>query len=181
MLDNFEQLVEVGRNDLTAWLSRLPGLHLLVTSRRALGLDGEVEQALPALSLPTAGAALHEHALNPAVALFADRARAVRADFHLNERNHALVAAIVRELQGLPLAVLTRGGSRAADDSHHASMLRVVEWSWRHLDPGSQALLGWLAAFDGGATLRAVQAMRGDADAACVAGGLDDLVAASVA
>ena len=34
VLDNFEQLVEVGRDDLAHWLSALPQLHLLVTSRR---------------------------------------------------------------------------------------------------------------------------------------------------
>jgi predicted ATPase len=43
--------------------------------------------------------------MNPAVALFADRARAVRSDFHLGERNHDLVAAVVRQLHGLPLAI----------------------------------------------------------------------------
>jgi len=105
VLDNFEQLVEEARQDLARWLSCLPGLHLLVTSRRSLGLDGEVEQALAALPLPAPGAPLHELALNPAVALFVDRARAVRADFHLGDRNQALVADIVRQLHGLPLAV----------------------------------------------------------------------------
>jgi predicted ATPase len=34
---------------LAELLARCPRLHLLVTSRRALGLDGELEMALPAL------------------------------------------------------------------------------------------------------------------------------------
>ena len=105
VLDNFEQLVDVGQSTLSQWLTRLPTLHLLVTSRRALGLDGEHEQALEALALPPPGASLQDHARNPAVALFADRARAARGSFSLNERNHARVAAIVQLLHGLPLAI----------------------------------------------------------------------------
>ena len=103
--DNFEQLVEAARADIARWLERLPQLHLLVTSRRALGLDGEVEHALAALPLPEVGASLQDHGFNPAVALFVDRARAARADFHLSERNHAAVADIVSALHGLPLAI----------------------------------------------------------------------------
>jgi hypothetical protein len=58
VLDNFEQLVEAGRDDLARWLSTLPQLHLMVTSRRALGLDGESEHVLSALPLPLPGVAL---------------------------------------------------------------------------------------------------------------------------
>jgi predicted ATPase len=213
VLDNFEQLVEAGRDDLSRWLARLPWLHLLVTSRRALGLDGEVEQLLSALPLPALDDTLQAHALNPSVALFVDRARSSRSDFHLGERNHERVAAIVRELQGLPLAIelaaarvrslslgdllamlqgaarqapgraltlLTRSGPRAADDARHASMLRVVNWSWQLLPAPAQSLLGALSVFDGGCTLAAAASMlqRAPADAAT---GLDELVAASVA
>lgn len=105
VLDNFEQLVEVARELLARWLARLPLLHLLVTSRRVLGLDGEHEIALAALALPEPDATLNAHALNPAVALFVDRARAVRASFSLHQGNHVQVAAVVLLLQGLPLAI----------------------------------------------------------------------------
>lgn len=105
VLDNFEQLVEAGRDDVARWLSDLPDLHLLVTSRRMLGLDGEVEQVLAALPLPALEASLADHALNPSLALFVDRARAARADFQLSDHNHALAADLVRALHGLPLAI----------------------------------------------------------------------------
>ncbi len=105
VLDNFEQLVEAGRQDLARWLSDLPDLHLLVTSRRVLGQDGETEQLLPALPLPQPGASLAEDAMNPALALFVDRAQAARADFQLGPHNHAQVAELVRALHGLPLAI----------------------------------------------------------------------------
>lgn len=183
------------------------------TSRRALGLDGEVEFALAPLPLPAAEGGLREHARNPAVELFAARARAARADFHLGERNHALVAAICRELEGLPLGdrtgrgararslslpdllamlqdaahgapgraltLLSRPGPRSADDARHASMLRVVEWSWLHLSAAQRALLCGLSVFDGGATLQAASAVAG-VSAIEAATLLDELVASSV-
>ncbi|OYU77659.1 MAG: hypothetical protein CFE45_30595, partial [Burkholderiales bacterium PBB5] len=110
VLDNFEQLVDACAPVVATLLARCVGLHLLITSRRALGLDGEHERTLPPLPLPAPGdladeAAQAEAALNPAVALFVDRARAVRADFHLSSRNRAAVVALVRHLQGMPLAI----------------------------------------------------------------------------
>ncbi len=105
VLDNFEQLVEAGRDDVARWLSDLPALHLLVTSRRVLGLDGETEQVLPALPPPAPGASFAEQLMNPALALFADRARAARADFAVTEANHTQVSDLVRALHGLPLAI----------------------------------------------------------------------------
>jgi predicted ATPase len=105
VLDNFEQLVEAGRDDLARWLSTLPLLHLLVTSRRALGLDGESEHVLAALPLPAPGSGVEQAALNASVALFVDRARAMRSDFCLSVDNHGKVGEIVRALGGLPLAI----------------------------------------------------------------------------
>ena len=105
VLDNFEQLVEAGRDDVARWLADLPDLHLLVTSRRALGLDGEAEQVLAALPSPNLADSLAAHLKNPSLALFADRARAARADFQVTEHNHAMAAGLVRALHGLPLAI----------------------------------------------------------------------------
>jgi predicted ATPase len=212
VLDNFEQLVEAGRELLAHWLVQLPGLHLLVTSRRALGLDGEHEQALHALALPAPEATLAEQMSNPAVALFVDRARAARSSFQLGPRNHHQVAAVVRLLQGLPLAIelaaarvrsislaqmqamleaalqgqpdaafalLSRSGPRGGDDPRHASMLRVLEWSFLHLSPAARALLDVLCVCAGGATLQAAAAISGLALHE-VATQLDELVASSV-
>jgi predicted ATPase len=209
VLDNFEQLVEAGRDDIARWLSHLGGLHLLVTSRRALGLDGECEHALAALPLPEPGATLVQQALNPAVALFVERARAARADFHLSERNHEAVVAVVRGLHGLPLAIelaatrvrslglaelqrmltpgsaqglelLARSGPRGGDDARHASMLRVLQWSWQQLSAAEQSLLALLAVCDGGASL-ALLVHLAQLPPSAVALRADNLVAASVA
>ena len=109
VLDNAEQLVDDIGPLLADLLSSCPGLHLLVTSRRALGLDGEQQRALPPLPLPAAGAlpgdAGHSTLTNPAVALFIDRARAVRPDFEPDLAQADAVAALVQHLQGMPLAI----------------------------------------------------------------------------
>lgn len=55
---------------------------------------------MPALKLP-----LDEAAINPAVALFVDRARAARADFHIGRNNLATLIDLVHLLEGMPLAI----------------------------------------------------------------------------
>lgn len=105
VLDNVEQLGGEIEPLLAQLLARLPGLHVLATSRRALQIDGERCIVVEALPVPDADASLARSASNPALALFVDRARAVRADFHLGARNHADIVALVRALQGMPLAI----------------------------------------------------------------------------
>lgn len=191
VLDNFEQLVDAAADLVAELLARAPGLHLLLTSRRSLGLDGEQLFELPALDLPPADAGAEAAALNPAVALFVDRARLVRPDFHLGARNREPLLALVRRLAGLPLALelaasrvrsiapaemlamltqppadrgelLARRGPRAGLDPRHASMQAVVAWSWQLLDPTQRALLAALVPFDGGCTAAAAGAVAGD-------------------
>jgi predicted ATPase len=198
LLDNLEQLLPALQPLLAELLASCPSLHLLVTSRRALGLDGERQVRLAPLPVPVdvaeAGAdsdALADDriALNPAIALFLDRARAARADFRLSPRNRAAVVALVQRLGGMPLAIelaaarvrslspaallallqadggaaslalLARSGPRAGADQRHASMLAVVQWSWQLLSLPAQLLLARLSVFDGGCTLAAVQAV----------------------
>ena len=208
VLDNFEQLVD-GAADLVAQLlSRLDSLHLLVTSRRALGLDGEQEFALAALALPLPQNNLSEAAANPAVALFVERARAVRADFHLGQRNAATLVALVRELEGMPLAIelaasrvrslapaellarlrrpgtprldlLERSGTRGGADPRHASMQHVIAWSFDQLTPPQARLLTALTVFPGGFDAGAATALV-DSDGLDAPLLLDDLAAHSL-
>jgi predicted ATPase len=188
VLDNFEQLVDLAVDAVAQLLSRLPALHLLVTSRRALGLDGEQEVALAALELPPQDADASTAAANPGVALFVERARAVRADFHLGARNAATLVALVRELEGMPLAIelaasrvrsiapaellarlrgpgtprldlLERSGTRGGADPRHASMQRVIAWSVDQLSAPQARLLSALTVFSGGFDAAAAAAL----------------------
>ncbi|HEV3290273.1 MAG TPA: LuxR family transcriptional regulator, partial [Streptosporangiaceae bacterium] len=104
ILDNLEQVVQVGR-DLGELLARCPGVVIVATSRTVLGLRAEREYPVPPLPAGPATASVTEVAAWPAVALFVDRARAVRPCFALTEGNAAAVAEICRRLEGLPLAI----------------------------------------------------------------------------
>jgi hypothetical protein len=107
LLDNLEQVIEVA-GDLEALLARCRGVAILATSRTVLGLRAEREYPVPPLPLPADPATVPVDVLltsSPAVALFVDRARAVRHDFALTEGNLAAVVEICRRLEGLPLAI----------------------------------------------------------------------------
>ena len=188
VLDNFEQLVGQAGDLVAHLLSALPALHLMVTSRRALGLDGEHEFAVQTLPLPEPDAGLESAAGNPAVALFVERARAVRSDFHLGARNVAAIVQLVCALEGMPLAIelaasrvrsispadmllrlrgagtphldlLQRSGARGAADQRHASMQRVIAWSLDQLDADPARLLAALTVFAGSFTAAAAAAL----------------------
>lgn len=106
VLDNFEQLVGQGGPDfLERLLQRLPELRVLVSSRRALDLDGERLFEVAPLPLPAAEGDLVASAANPSVALFVDRARGVRPGFALSAANQVDLVALCRELEGVPLAI----------------------------------------------------------------------------
>ncbi len=119
---------------MASLLEQLPLLHLLVTSRRVLGLDGEFGVPAEPLALPAADAGLAAAGASAAVALFVDRARAVRADFHLGERNHRAVLALVRALHGMPLAIeLAASRVRSFSPAHMLALLAAPSAQGAHL------------------------------------------------
>lgn len=183
VLDNFEQVIPAAPA-LSELLSSGPGLKLLVTSRRVLNLYGEHSFLVPPLAVPDlarlpALAVLRE---NPAVALFCERARAVRPSFELSEANASTVATICVRLDGLPLALelaaarirvlepgalLTRLSrslelltSGPQDASARQRTLRgAIAWSYNLLSPQEQRLFTALGVFTGGATPAAIAAV----------------------
>ena len=102
VLDNLDQVIQAAP-DLGELLARCPGVAMLATSRMVLGLRAEREYPVPPLALPAdpGTASVAEVAASPAVALFVDRARAVRPGFALTEGNAAAVAEICRRLEGV--------------------------------------------------------------------------------
>jgi predicted ATPase len=185
ILDNLEQVVQVA-GDLGELLARCPGAAILATSLTVLRLRAEREYPVPPLPLPAdpTTVPVEELAASPAVALFVDRARAVRHDFALTERNAAAVVAICRRLEGLPLAIelaaarirlldpdtilgrLARSldalGTGAVDLPERQHTLRAtVEWSVGLLDDAERSLLEVVAIFVGGWTIQAAAQVAG--------------------
>jgi predicted ATPase len=165
-------------------LSACPRLKVLVTSRAALRVAGEHEFLVPSLQIPDQGrwVSPEELAAYPAVALFVQRARAVRADFALEERSAPAVADICRRLDGVPLAIeLAAARARALaveqiaarlDDcfallteGHRTAPTRqqtlraTLDWSHDLLPPAERELFRRLAVFAGGWTLDAAEAV----------------------
>jgi len=180
VLDNLEQVVQVAP-DLGELLARCPGLAILATSRTALGLRAEREYPVPPLQLPAGpgAASVAEVAASPAVALFVDRARAVRPGFALTDGNAGAVAEICRRLEGLPLAIelaaartrlleppalldqlvssLDALGTGAVDLPERQRTLRAtVEWSVGLLEGPERSLLEVAAVFVDGWTIQAL-------------------------
>jgi predicted ATPase len=185
ILDNLEQVAGAAP-DLGDLLARCPGVAILATSRTVLGLRAEREYPVPPLLLPAdpATASLADIASSPAVALFTDRARAVRPGFTLTPGNAAAVAAICRRLEGLPLAIelaaarirlldpdalrdrlcesLDALGAAAVDLPERQQTLRAtVEWSVGLLTDAERSLLEVTAVFTDGWTIEAAAAVAG--------------------
>jgi predicted ATPase len=106
VLDNFEQVTGAG-SALASFLAICPGVKALVTSRLVLHIRGERELPLDPLPVPNPKRlpALDELQQVPAVALFMERAQAVKPDLALTKENAAAIAEICARLDGLPLAI----------------------------------------------------------------------------
>ena len=185
ILDNLEQVVQAA-SDLGELLVRCAGLEILATSRTVMGLRAEREYPVPPLPLPvySPGTPVGQLASSPAVALFLDRARAVRPGFALTEDNAEAVAQICRRLEGLPLAIelaaartrlldpdallrrlessLDALGTGAVDLPERQRTLRAtVEWSIGLLDDAERFLLETTAVFVDGWTTEAAARVSG--------------------
>ena len=106
VLDNVEHLLEAAPA-LSELLGAAPGLKILATSRTPLRLSGERELQVPPLSVPDPAhlPEIGQLTQYDAVALFLDRAQAVKADFGVTEANAPAIAEICVRLDGLPLAI----------------------------------------------------------------------------
>ncbi len=183
ILDNLEQVVQVAPY-LGELLARCPQLAILATSRTVLGLRAEREYPVPPLPAGPGAASVAELESSPAVALFVDRARAVRPGFALTEGNAAAVAGICRRLEGLPLAIelaaarirlldppalldrlaasLDALGTGAVDLPERQRTLRAtVQWSLGLLDDDERSLLEVTAVFADGWTIQAAASVAG--------------------
>nr|WP_308126832.1 LuxR C-terminal-related transcriptional regulator [Nonomuraea guangzhouensis] len=108
VLDNCEHLLVECAAMVEALMLRSAGLHVLATSRQALGVEGEHLIPVPTLQVPEAnGLRPSTEAMrqSDAVRLFAERAQVVLPGFEVTNANLDGVAGICRRLDGIPLAI----------------------------------------------------------------------------
>ncbi|MDQ5854230.1 MAG: tetratricopeptide repeat protein, partial [Chloroflexota bacterium] len=181
VLDNFEQVVAAA--PVVADLLRTAAqLKVLVTSRSVLHLYGEQEYPVPPLALPDRRHLPPLDALTQfaAVALFIQRAHAVKPDFQVTHENAAAVADICHRLDGLPLALelaaarsklfppqalrgrldqrltLLTGGARDLP-ARQQTIRATIDWSYNLLAPAEQTLFRRLGVFVSGWTAEAAE------------------------
>jgi predicted ATPase len=185
VLDNLEHLPEA-TPVIAELIAAAPAPTFLATSRAALRLRAEREVPLSPLEIPDLrrlppAAALARCA---SVALFVDRARAVRPEFALTEDNASAVGEICARLDGLPLAIelaaarvslltpqtmltrlakrlpLLKSGHRDLPERQR-TLADAIGWSYNLLAPAVQQFFERLSVFAGGFTLEAAEALGG--------------------
>jgi predicted ATPase/class 3 adenylate cyclase len=189
VLDNCEHLLEAAAALAEILQRSCVRLVILATSREGLGVEGEQLVPVPPLATPGAEADLTAIAEAEAVQLFAERAAAVKPGFAVTAQNAAAVAAVVRRLDGIALAIELAAArmpamtvaelARRLDRNfavlaaaprgaaaHHQTLQATIDWSFQLLTGPEQALLARLSVFAGGVTLEA-------AEAVCVGEGID--------
>jgi predicted ATPase len=184
ILDNCEHLLEACSHLADALLHACPNLHMLASSREALGIEGEISFRIPPLAFPKADESLEKSLENlahyEAIRLFVERARAVLPDYQITAENSPAIAQVCQRLDGIPLAIelatarlkllsaeeiarrlddrfrLLTGGSRAALPRYQ-TLRASMDWSYELLSPAERALLQRLSVFAGSWTLEAAE------------------------
>ncbi len=183
VLDNFEHVIHAAPV-VSALLTDLPKLKVLVTSRSLLHVTGEHTYPVLPMHLPDAEATLNLQTLaqNEVVHLFVDRAAGVKPDFTLTDENAHWVVEICTRLDGLPLAIelaavrlrllplegmltqlehrlpFLKGGPKDLPDRQRA-LRSTIAWSYTLLEADEQKLFRRLAVFAGGCTWEAAKAV----------------------
>jgi len=174
VLDNCEHVLQEVASLVEAVLSTCRRVTILVTSREALNVTGEVTWTAPPLAV-SSGPIPSE-----AETLFLSRARSIDPAFIPSVEETSAIAHVCRRLDGIPLAIelaaaririlsvaeiasrlddrfrLLTGGSRTALPRQR-TLEATVRWSYELLEPPEQQLFDRLSVFAASFTLEAVE------------------------
>jgi predicted ATPase len=186
ILDNCEHLISSCSELAEKLLKSVSGLTLLVTSREALNISGELGWRVPSLSLPDIEKHpdIDELIRFESIQLFTQRAITGQPSFELSEQNVGKVAQICSRLDGIPLAIelaaarikvfdadavlerlddrfhLLTGGVRTALE-RHKTLKATIDWSYDLLSDKEKILFNRLSVFVGGCTIEAAEKICG--------------------
>jgi predicted ATPase/class 3 adenylate cyclase len=182
VLDNLEQLLPAVARSVAELLAAGPHVRLLATSRAPLRVRGEQEYTVQTLAAGDPRKLQDEPPT--AVALFVERARAIRPELAIDEQSGPLIAAICARLDGLPLAIelaaaklrlfslpalsvrlehslpLLTGGATDLPERHR-TLNATIAWSEELLNEAEGRIFARLGVFVGGFTLEAAEAVAG--------------------
>jgi non-specific serine/threonine protein kinase len=203
IFDNCEHVIDAAAKMAETLLRLCPNITVLATSREELRIEGESVYRVPALEVPPEEVEREDDVLeHSAVQLFITRTRSVRADFQPERDRLPVIAAICRQLDGIPLAIelaaaraatlgihqvserldnrfaLLAGGRRTALPRHQ-TLRATLDWSYDLLPAAERRLLRQLSVFPAGFTLDAAAAVAGDTGTD-VALGISSLVSKSL-
>ena len=183
VLDNCEHLVAAAAALAERVLRACPRVSVLATSREPLGVPGEATWRVPSLS--PAGA----------IALFTERARAVRPDLTLSESAAPALAHLCQRLDNIPFAIelaaartaalsveeiaerlddrfrLLSGGARTAVPRQQ-TLRAMVDWTYDALSDLERRVFDRLAVFGSSFDLEAAEQVVGEAGVLDVLTGL---------
>ncbi|MBV9093837.1 MAG: LuxR family transcriptional regulator, partial [Streptosporangiaceae bacterium] len=175
ILDNCEHLLDGCATLVSTLIRSCPDLHVLATSRQALGVAGEVRLVVPPMSLPAEADETSVPRLLgcDAVWLLSERAAAVSPCFTVDAASAEQVLLLCRKLDGIPLALelaavrlaslsleqLNEGlaselsilgtGNRGAE-ARQQTLEATIGWSYGLLDEQARLLWARLSVFAGG-------------------------------
>lgn len=186
ILDNCEHLTQACAGLAETLLQNCPDLHIVVTSREALGISGEIIYLVPSLSKPSLSHLVPDTLSQyEAARLFMERALLAQSQFTLTNENASAVAEICHRLDGIPLAIelaaarlrtlsptqicsrlddrfrLLTGGSRTALPRQQ-TLRAMIDWSYDLLSENEKRLLRRLAVFVGGWSLELAEQICSD-------------------
>ncbi len=184
VFDNCEHIIEGAARMIWAIVRQCPKIAILASSRQGLGIAGEATYRLPSLGVGdgTTVTNAREAAVEPAIALFVERAIAADQRFALTDENASTIADICRRLDGIPLAIelaaarvkmlsprqlrerlderfrVLTGGSRNLLPRQQ-TLRALIDWSHDLLDDRERMLFRRLGIFVNGFTLEAATAI----------------------
>lgn len=203
VLDNCEHLVDRVAALVHQLLLRTTQVDILATSRQSLGTPGEQLFVVPPLAVGDDETPTEELGSIEGVRLFVQRAQAVVPDLQLVGDQLRDAAALVRQLDGLPLAIelaaarmrvlsvrqiterlrdglaLLAGGARTAP-ARQQTMRAAIDGSRELCSPAEVAVWARASVFAGSFDLEAAEQVCGGGEAGDVLAALDGLVDKSI-